>query len=146
MKFQFIHEHRNTWPITLMCQVLDVSRSGYYSWRQRPASARQMADEELKVVIAAVHKESRGCYGVRRMYWRLRQLGWRCNRKRVARLMRQLRLRGKQKRRYRPQTTDSDHALPIAPNRLEQDFSATAPNQKWCGDISFGDYPYLVNL
>lgn len=137
MKYQFIHEHRNTWPIMLMCRVLDVSRSGYYNWRQRPVSARQMADEELKVVIKSVHEESRGCYGVRRVYWRLRQLGWRCSRKRVARLMRQLGLRGKKKRRYRPQTTDSDHTLPIAPNRLERDFSATAPNQKWCGDISY---------
>lgn len=137
MKFQFIHEHRTTWPISLMCRVLGVSRSGYYSWRERPASARQMADEELKLVIEAVHLESRSCYGVLRVYWRLRQLGWYCSRKRVARLMRELGLQGKKRRRYRPQTTDSNHSLPIAPNRLERNFSATAPNQKWCGDISY---------
>jgi len=137
MKFQFIHEHRDTWPISLMCRVLDVSRSGYYSWRKRPVSACKMADEVLKVVIQSVHKESRSCYGVLRVYWRLRRLGWRCSHKRVARLMRELGLRGKRRRRYRPQTTDSEHNLPVAPNLLQQDFSATASNQKWCGDISY---------
>jgi transposase InsO family protein len=96
-----------------------------------------MADEVLKVVIQSVHKESRSCYGVLRVYWRLRRLGWRCSHKRVARLMRELGLRGKRRRRYRPQTTDSEHNLPVAPNLLQQDFSATASNQKWCGDISY---------
>ena len=139
MKFQFIHEHRLTWPISLMCRLLGVSRSGYYSWRRRPTSARKMADKALTAAIESVHRASRGVYGSLRVYWRLRQLQWRCSRKRVARLMRQSGLCGKRKRRFRPQTTNSDHALPIAPNLLQQDFSATAPNQKWLCVISYID-------
>jgi putative transposase len=139
MKFQFIHEHRPIWPISLMCRLLGVSRSGYYSWRRRPASARKMADKALTVAIKSVHQASRGVYGSLRVFWRLRQLDWRWSRKRVARLMRQLGLRGKRKRRFRPRTTNSDHGLPSAPNRLNQDFAAAAPNRKWVSDISYID-------
>lgn len=137
MKFEFIHEHRTIWPITLMCRLLDVSRSGYYRWRKQPVSARKMADQELMVAIESVHQASRKTYGSLRVYWRLRQLKWRCSRKRVARLMRQAGLYGKRRRRFRPRTTNSNHRLPIAPNLLKQDFSATAPNQKWVSDISY---------
>lgn len=137
MKFEFIHEHRSCWPITLMCRLLEVSRSGYYRWRKQPVSVRKMADQELTVAIKSVHQASRGTYGSLRVYWRLRQLKWRCSRKRVARLMRQAGLHGKRRRRFRPRTTHSNHRLPIAPNLLKQDFSAAAPNQKWVSDISY---------
>lgn len=138
MKFEFIDEHRTIWPITLMCRLLGVSRSGYYRWRKQPVSARKMADQALKVAIESVHQASRGTYGSVRVYWRLRQLKWRCSRKRVARLMQQTGLCGKKRRhRFRPHTTHSDHTLPIAPNLLKQDFSAAAPNQKWVSDISY---------
>lgn len=139
MKFHFIHEHRTIWPISLMCRLLGVSRSGYYNWRRRPVSVRKMADKALTTAIKSVHQASRGVYGSLRVYWRLRQLQWSCSRKRVARLMRQSGLRGKRRRRFRPPTTNSDHALPIAPNLLKQEFSATAPNQKWVSDISYID-------
>lgn len=139
MRFAFIHEQRASWPISLMCRLLGVSRSGYYSWRRRPVSMRKMADKALMVAIKSVHQASRGVYGSLRVFWRLRQLQWRCSRKRVARLMRQSGLRGKRKRRFRPRTTHSNHALPIAPNLLNQDFSATVPNQKWVSDISYID-------
>jgi len=98
-----------------------------------------MADQELTTAIESIHQDSRGAYGSLRIYWRLRQLKWRCSRKRVARLMRQAGLHGKRRRRVRPRTTNSNHALPIAPNLLKQDFSATAPNQKWVSDISYID-------
>ena len=139
MKFQFIHDHRTIWPISLMCRLLGVSRSGYYSWQRRPVSVRKMADKALITAIKIVHQASRGVYGSLRVYWRLRQLQWSCSRKRVARLMRQSGLRGKRRRRFRPRTTNSDHTLPIAPNLLKQEFSATAPNQKWASDISYID-------
>jgi len=139
MKFHFIHESRTIWPISLMCRLLGVSRSGYYSWQRRPVSVRKMADKALITAIKIVHQASRGVYGSLRVYWRLRQLQWSCSRKRVARLMRQSGLRGKRRRRFRPRTTNSDHTLPIAPNLLKQEFSATAPNQKWASDISYID-------
>ncbi len=136
MRFQFIDEHHNEYPIALMCRVLDVSRSGYYAWRERPPSTREMADQKLLEKIKAVHKQSRGRYGSPRIYEALLQLEIRCSRKRVARLMRQHGIWGKRPRRRR-RTTDSGHNLPVAPNRLQQDFSATAPNQKWCADITY---------
>jgi putative transposase len=136
MRFQFIDEYHNQYPITLMCRILDVSRSGYYAWRGRPPSARKMADQQLLEQIKAVHKQSRGRYGSPRIYEALLQLEIRCSRKRVARLMRQHGIWGKRPRRRR-RTTDSAHSLPVAPNRLQQDFSATAPNQKWCADITY---------
>jgi putative transposase len=136
MRFQFIDEYHNQYPITLMCRILDVSRSGYYAWRERPPSVRKMADQQLLEQIKAVHKQSRGRYGSPRIYEALLQLEIRCSRKRVARLMRQHGIWGKRPRRRR-RTTDSAHSLPVAPNRLQQDFSATAPNQKWCADITY---------
>ena len=136
MRFKFIDDHRSAYPVTLMCRVLAVSRSGYYAWRERPPSAREMANQQLLEKIKAIHKKSRGRYGSPRVYEALVQLEIRCSRKRVARLMRENGIRGKRRRRYK-RTTDSEHTRPIVPNRLRQDFSATAPNQKWCADITY---------
>jgi transposase InsO family protein len=136
MRFQFIDDHRKAYPVTLMCRVLAVTRSGYYAWRERPPSAREMANQKLLEMINAVHKKSRGCYGSPRIYQALRQLEIRCGRKRVARLMREHGIRGKGRRRDK-RTTDSEHAQPIAPNQLQQDFTATTPNEKWCADITY---------
>ena len=136
MRFKFIDDHRSEYPVTLMCRVLAVSRSGYYAWRERPPSAREMANRQLLESIRVIHKKSRGRYGSPRIYEALLQLEIRCSRKRVARLMRQNGIRGKRRRRYK-RTTDSDHTRSIAPNQLGQDFSAYAPNEKWCADITY---------
>lgn len=136
MRFQFIDDHRDEYPITLMCRVLAVSRGGYYAWRERPPSAREMANKQLLEEIRAVHKQSRERYGSPRIYEALLQLEIRCSRKRVARLMRENGIRAKNRRRYK-RTTDANHSHPVAPNRLKQDFSASAPNQKWCADITY---------
>jgi putative transposase len=95
-----------------------------------------MANQQLLEEIKAVHKQSRGRYGSPRVYEALRQLEIRCGRKRVARLMRQHGIRGKQRRRYK-RITNSDHAQLIVPNLLQQDFTAPATNQKWCADITY---------
>ena len=136
MRFQFIDDHRPEFPVKLMCRVLDVSRSGYYAWRERPPSAREMANQRLLGEIKAVHERSRRRYGGPRIYQALLQLEIRCSRKRVARLMRQHGIRAKGRRR-RKVTTDSQPDRPSAPNRLAQDFTAKAPNQKWCADITY---------
>lgn len=136
MRFQFIDDHCAEFPVRLMCRVLEVSRSGFYAWRERPPSAREMANKKLLEEIKVVHKQSRGRYGSPRIYEALLQLEIRCSRKRVARLMRQHGIRAKGRRR-RKVTTDSRPDRPSAPNRLAQDFTAKAPNQKWCADITY---------
>ncbi len=136
MKYEFIAAHRDEFPISRMCQVLAVSRSGYYAWCARPISAREMANEALLVKIKDLFDQHKGRYGSPRIHRALRREGERCSHKRVARLMRQQGMRARRKRSYK-RTTQSNHTLPVAANILKQDFSTTAPNQKWCGDISY---------
>ncbi len=136
MRFQFIDKHRDVYPITLMCQVLAVSPSGYYAWRNRPVCQRKMADTQLLSKIKTIFKKSRQTYGSPRIHAILREQGIRCGGKRVARLMRQAKLKVKRKRSYKV-TTQSNHNLPVAPNLLNQQFTATQPNQVWLADITY---------
>lgn len=137
MKYQFISDHREEFEITVMCRVLTVSRSGYYAWRNRPSSARKMADQELSQQIKEIHQQSRQTYGSPRIQVELAENGVNCGQKRVARLMRQEELFAKQSRKFRVTTTDSAHPYPVAPNLLDQDFSASRPNEKWLTDITY---------
>jgi transposase InsO family protein len=138
MRYQFIAAHRVEFPIRRMCVVLGVSASGYYAWRRRTPSRRAVADAALAVHIRAVFAESQQTYGSPRIHVELVAQGQRCGRHRVARLMRLAHLRARHKRRSRPPTTTRvDAALPVAPNRLERDFTATAPNCKWLCDITY---------
>lgn len=130
-----VSELRERYTVTTMCRALGVSVSGYYAGRQRPASARRQRDDELLGHIRAIHQASRGLYGSPRIHAALQQQGMVCSRKRVARLMRQAGLRSLRAVRRRVRTTDSQHHRPVAPNVLQRDFSAQAPNQKWVGDI-----------
>ena len=136
MKFAFVAEERASYPVAFLCRVLGVSASGYYAWHARPRSVRTGRDHELGARIRAAHAASKGRYGSPRVHAELRASGEHVGRKRVARLMKQAHLAGRTRRRFR-KTTDSNHAFPIAPNVLERDFSATAPNQAWVTDITF---------
>lgn len=120
----------------MLCKVMKVSRSGYYAWCKRGMSLGEQANEKLWRAIQAIYKEGRGYYGYRRIWARLRALGRKCSRNRVARLMKKHGLQAKHKRSFR-RTTQSNHSYPIAPNRLARDFSATMPNQKWASDITY---------
>lgn len=120
-----------------MCQMLGVSVSGYYAWRQRGPSARQEANEALVEQIGAVHAESDGTYGSPRVHAELAARGIECSKNRVERLMRVHRIQAKQRKRWRPRTTNSKHGLPIAPNVLNREFEAEGPNQKWVTDITY---------
>ncbi len=119
-----------------MCRVLDVSTSGYYDWRQDREQRRGRADAQLLIEIRAIHHQSRKTYGAPRIHEELREHGWRCSRKRVARLMRQAGLHAQQKRRYRA-TTDSSHTLPVAENVLGRAFLPAAPHVIWAADITY---------
>ena len=119
-----------------MCRVLKVSASGYYAWQQRPASTRCEENQRLLGHIRSIHTKSTGTYGSLRVRAELRDQGHPCGRHRVARLMRTEGLQGIPKRRFR-RTTTSGHKLPVAPNRLKQDFTATVPNHRWVSDITY---------
>ena len=135
MKFQFIDAAKENFPVTRQCQVLDVSPSGYFAWRSRPASPRQREDLVLLAQIRSAFARSHGTYGSPRVTRELQAEGLTVGRRRTARLMRENGLKARQKRRFK-RTTDSHHAFPVAPNLLDQDFSAGRPNQKWNADIS----------
>jgi putative transposase len=119
-----------------MCRVLDVSVSGYYAWRRRPTSRRERENQKLVVEIKAIHAESYETYGSPRIHAELRARGFECNRKRVERLMRLYNIRAKQTKRKRT-TTNSNHKLPVAPNRLDRQFEATGSDEKWIADITY---------
>ncbi len=133
MKFQFIAEHSQQYSVTLLCQALDVSVSGYYAWCQREVSEHQREDARLSAEIQQIFLEHRQIYGSPRIHAVLKARGVRCSRKRVARLMRQLGISAQVKRRRLP-TTKSDPRARFAPNRLNREFLAEEPNSKWVTD------------
>lgn len=123
-------------PVEMACAVLNVSVSGYYAWKRREASPRQRRDMVLLAHIRAQFVTSHETYGSPRMHVELKEDGLVVGKHRVARLMRDNGLKARQKTRFK-KTTDSDHAGPVAPNLLDQDFQAERPDQKWAVDISY---------
>ena len=132
----FIEANVALFPVQAMCEALGVSRSGYYAWAGRPERARAAEDRAVAAEIRAAHEASRGRYGSPRVHAELRAHGRRVGRKRVARLMRGMGLSARRKRRFR-RTTDSAHALPVAPNLLGRDFTAAAPDRVWLADLTY---------
>ena len=136
MRFQFIDGHRDAFAVVLMCKVLAVAPSGYYAWRSRPPSRREMANRALKATIKKVLDDSDQTYGSPRIYQVMRKMGLLCSQNRVARLMRAEGLRAKQVRRFRS-TTQRNHSHRVAANVLQRDFAVERPNQKWLADITY---------
>lgn len=138
MKFAFISAEKAQYSVNLLCSVLKVSRSGYYAWCARPPSQRAIDDRELAKDIRDIHDSSKQRYGSPRIHEELAANDTRVGRKRVARLMKENGLSARIKRRF-VKTTDSKHDFPIAPNLLQRDFTADAPNEVWVGDITYLD-------
>ena len=136
MKFVFIAAEKAVYPVGVLCDVLGVSRSGYYAWSGRPEPARATSDAQLKAQIAVVHEKSRSTYGSPRVHAELRGKGVRVGKKRIERLMREDGIKARQKRRFR-HTTDSNHTHPIAPNVLGRQFTVTVPNKVWVTDVTY---------
>lgn len=136
MRFAFIQKHRQRWPISLMCRVLQVTRSGYYAWRGRPESRQSQRRKRLTKMIQIVHAESRQTYGSPRVWRDLVALGLRCCVNFVAKLMRLAGIAAKTRRKFRS-TTDSKHDRPVAPNLLERTFSVERANQVWLTDLTY---------
>jgi putative transposase len=136
VKFAFIAVEKASFPVAVLCMVLGVSRSGFYAWTERVPSARSLEDAKLRVHISAIYERSRGTYGAPRIHAELRTSGFHVGRKRVARLMGELGLQSRRKRRFKA-TTDSRHALPVAENVLDRKFEVDAPNVAWVTDITY---------
>ena len=136
MRFALIDAEKAVFPVRTMCRILDVSESGFFAWKGRPASQRQRDDMIYLAHIRTAFELSNGTYGSPRMHRELVDEGLPIGRRRTARLMRDNGLAARQKRRFK-RTTDSAHAWPVAPNLPDQDFEADAPDQKWGADISY---------
>src|SRR4029453_1627616 len=137
MRFRLIEDHRDIWPVHVMCAALSVLPSGYYAWRSRPDSSPKIPNRYLWADIRGIHAQHHERYGAPRVHAELRAEGQIVSRKRVERVMRQHGLRARVPRRYRVCTTDSKHSLPVAANLLEQNFVADQPNQVWLADITY---------
>jgi putative transposase len=131
-----IKTHENQFSVTLMCRMISVSRSGYYAWKQRPISDRDKANRSLADDIKRIFDDEKGRPGSPRITQRLREEGKTAGRHRIARIMRSQGWRAKAAKKYKA-TTNSNHSLPVAPNLLEQNFTADAPDQKWVSDITY---------
>ena len=123
--------------MSCLCDSLGVSRSGFYAWRKRPASNKQLAREALLEKIRQAHIRSRRTYGSPRVEAELAEQGVKVCVNTIAKYMKNAGLCSKIKRRFRARTTDSDHGLAVSPNRLDRCFDASGPNQKWCCDITY---------
>jgi putative transposase len=141
--FEFVEREKANFPIATACQVLGVSPSGYYAWRRRPPSARELADAALSERIAQVHRDSRETYGSPRIHAELREQGVRCSAKRVARLMRQAGIQGCHRRRP-VRTTQRADAGEEVPDLVQRNSTASAPNQLWAADIVRHEAPWTV--
>lgn len=141
-RYAAIQAHRDRFPVRLMCQLLEVSPSGFYDAQARETalpSTRAVADERLRVRVRAAHRRIRGRYGAPRVQQELHATGARVARESVARLMREDGLVGRRRRKF-VRTTDSDHTVPIAPNLLGRRFSLSdhpVPDRAWCGDMTY---------
>ena len=132
-----IYKLRTDFRVGKMCEILGVSKSGYYSWLRQPKSLRNMENEKLLEKIELEYIKSRRLYGVRRVTAALKNGGTTCGHNRVARLMQENGMRSLRKRGRRVNTTDSRHEYPIAPNLLGRGYKATRPHQVWVSDLTY---------
>jgi transposase InsO family protein len=137
VRFAWIKEHVLEFDVACMCDILDVSRSGFYAWQKRPASSKTLARQALLEKIREVHVRSRRTYGSPRVKAELAERGVTACVNTVAKYMSRAGICSKIKRRFRTSTTDSNHGLVVPPNRLDRCFEAPGPNRKWCCDITY---------
>ncbi len=134
--YELVDSEKAAYPVGALCEAVGVSRSAYYAWCKATPSARDLANQRILAEIRAIHVENEARYGSPRVVDELRARGHEVGKHRVARLMRENGIWARIRRRFR-HTTDSTHKLPVAPNLLQQNFTAAAPNQAWVGDITY---------
>jgi putative transposase len=128
--------HQQEFSLKRMCAMMNIERSGYYAWLKKEPGKRAVANAALDLKILTTFNQHKGRYGAPRLQVELQETGERVSKNRVARRMKALGIKAKGKKKFKA-TTDSAHNLPVAPNLLNRDFTATRPNEKWCGDISY---------
>ena len=136
MRYAFIKMHQKAWPITLMCRVQEVSKTGYYDWGKRCPGVRAASNQALDEHIREVFNQHKGRYGSPRIADELNDRDIPCSENRVARRMQTLALQAVQAKKFKV-TTDAEHDKPVAPDLLQQDFSAEEANRKWVSDITY---------
>jgi transposase InsO family protein len=138
LRYAFIAEHQDIWPVSVLCEVLDVSRSGFYEYLPRHTKASVDAEEvALFARVKAIAAETRHSYGSRRMAKQLQDEGVHVGRAKARRLMNKMGVAVQRPRRRGPMTTDSRHGYEVAPNLLARQFDVTAPDHVWAGDITY---------
>jgi putative transposase len=137
VKFGFVSKHRGAWQVRELCEALGVSRGGYYAWLARPLSQRARDDEDLTIQIRQSFVGSDRTYGARRVWHDVLASGHRCGLHRIERLMRCQALRARPRRRGLPLDRGERCSAAIAPNVLDRQFAASAPNQKWVADFTY---------
>ena len=140
MRFEWIDHRRQDYPLSVMCEALGVTRAGYYAWarrREAPPGPREARREELAAKIREAHQDSRCTYGSPRVYQALKAEGVEVCENTVAKVMREEGIRSKVRRRFKVRTTDSAHGHPVAPNVLDRQFCADAPDRKWAADVTY---------
>uniref|UniRef100_UPI001E3CE876 IS3 family transposase n=1 Tax=Deinococcus ruber TaxID=1848197 RepID=UPI001E3CE876 len=135
MRFRFIETHRQEFRLDVMCRVLDVTKSGSFTWQRRPTSTRELQDTVLTTEIGQLHATSNGRYGVPSVHAALREQGQPCSRRRVARLMAAAGLKGNDRKKYKC-TTNSGHAHPIADDLVQRHVEVEQPDTVWAADLS----------
>ena len=136
MKYWVIREYAQKYSIEEMCRILQISRSSYYEWLKRNESRHASKDRELKEKIRAIFKKYKKRFGSPRIHGELHDLGIRCSKKRVERLMREMGIKARHKRQFKV-TTHSNHHYPVAPNLLNRQFKVDVPNRVWTADITY---------
>jgi putative transposase len=137
VRFDWIQRHEDRFPAKVLCEVLQVSKSGFYAWKKRPMSECRQRREQLVGQIRQAHQDSRCIYGSPRVTAELNACGVIACENTVARYMREEGLASKVKRRFRVKTTDSNHDHPVAANVLDRRFGAESPDRKWCVDMTY---------
>src|SRR2546423_13594669 len=137
MTYRFIDQHKDQWPVRLLCETLEVSPASYYAWRHCPRSAQEQRRDTLLVEIRAIHAEFKARYGSPRIHAELVARGHDCCVNTVAKLMRDNDIQAKTARKFRCTTTDSNHDLPVAENLLGRQFNPSVANEVWLADITY---------
>jgi putative transposase len=136
VRFAFIEAKKAKYPVSALCRVLQVERSGFYAWRLREESDHAIEDRRLAVEVRAAFDESKGRYGSPRVFRVLRHRGVKAGRHRVARLMREQQLRARRRRKF-VATTDSKHTMRTPPNLVKRQFEVKKPDRVWAGDVTY---------
>lgn len=141
LRFQFVEDNHELWPVSITCQVLKVSRSAFYKWRAakgQPEAPAQVKRQTLLNKITIIRRlPNMDNYGSLRMHRQLLKEHVKCARNTVAKIMKQAGFRSASVRKFRPTTTNSNHSLPVAPNRIGRQFVAPKPNQVWLTDFTY---------